>query len=162
MVLIPPRPAHSSAADKGNMPTSGPSPYYDCILYLNGAAGCGFRAHLHFIAEQIGWLGHIEAGKSLSNIAAATGGSFAGRPRHSRIFRIASGGLIAQSILFPRHSGGRREHPMCTLGSSIGPMSNFSAGSRASSRPFLNRFPELQLLIDSPDAGAGLGLLTGE
>jgi len=49
--------------------------------------------------------------------------------------------LSRQVSSFARHSGDRRERQIRTLGSLIGPMSNFSAGSRASSWPFLNRFP---------------------
>jgi hypothetical protein len=83
----------------GNMSTSGPSPYYGCILHLNRAAGYGFSAHLHLIAEQIGCPAYHEAGASPSGIAGAMGGFLAGRPRHARIFWIASGGLMAQRIL---------------------------------------------------------------
>jgi len=67
---------------------------------------------------------HEEQGSSMSVTAAAIGGGLEGRPRQSRILRIASGGWIAARILVRAPHRGMPKRPPKKRVSSVEPMSN--------------------------------------
>ena len=80
---------------KGYMSPTTSAPQFETHHTPEPRARCGFWAHSYLIPEQISRSAHQRTGSSLCGRACPTGGALVGRPRQARIFRIASGALIA-------------------------------------------------------------------